>query len=79
MILQVEVLGGHAFEGSVEVRRSLSLSDAIISFRISDRHYSSIGAVVTVSALAIDPFAQQITSYCIRDLAAEDNSTVTVD
>ena len=49
-----------------------------MSSRTSDRHYSSIGAMITVFALAIDPFAQQITSYRTRDLAAGTNSTVAV-
>ena len=46
--------------------------------RTDDRHFSSIGAVITVLALAMDPFIQQIASYGTREAVADDPSTLKV-
>lgn len=46
--------------------------------RTDNRHFSSIGAIITVFALAMDPFAQQITSYGTREAVANIVSTLNV-
>ena len=42
------------------------------------RHISSLGALVTVLALAIDPFAQQVACYEVETSASSQNSTLPV-
>lgn len=42
------------------------------------RDISSIGAIVTVMSLAIDPFVQQVTSYRLENVASPHNSTIPV-
>ena len=42
------------------------------------RHVSSLGAFITILALAIDPFAQQVASYQLEKFASSQNSTLPV-
>ena len=49
-----------------------------ISITDSVRHVSSLGALITVFALAIDPFTQQVASYQVEELASSQNSTLPV-
>ena len=42
------------------------------------RHVSSLGALITVLALGIDPFAQQVASYQLKKYALSQNSTLPV-
>ena len=50
----------------------------IISITDVLRHFSSLGALITAFALAIDPFAQQVASYQLEELASSQNSTLPV-
>ena len=60
----------------MEVRDSIRT--CIISITDVVRHVSSLGALITVSALAINPFAQQVASYQLEELASSQNSTLPV-
>lgn len=42
------------------------------------RHVSSLGALITVLALAVGPFVQQATSYQLEQVASSQNSTLPV-
>ena len=50
----------------------------IVSITDVFRHISSLGALITVLALAIDPFAQQVASYQLEKFASSQNSTLPV-
>ena len=60
----------------MEVRGLIRTS--MISITDKVRHVSSLGALITVFALAIDPFAQQVASYQIERFASSQNSTLPV-
>ena len=57
--------------------RSLTRA-CIVSITDLLRHISSLGAIITVLALAIDPFAQQVASYQLEEFASSQNSTLPV-
>ena len=50
----------------------------IVSITDVLRHVSSLGALITVLALGIDPFAQQVASYQLEKFASSQNSTLPV-
>ena len=65
-----------ALENSMEVRSLARMSTTSVADIV--RHVSSLGALVTVLALAINPFAQQVATYQLEQVASSQNSTLPV-
>ena len=65
-----------ALDSSMEVRALVRPSTASLTDII--RHVSSLGALITVLALAINPFTQQVATYQLAQVPSSQNSTLPV-
>ena len=65
-----------ALDRSMEVRALARPSTASLADVI--RHVSSLGALITVLALAINPFTQQVATYQLERVPSSQNSTLPV-
>ncbi len=65
-----------ALDSSMEVRALVRPSTASLADSI--RHVSSLGALITVLALAINPFTQQVATYQLEQVPSSQNSTLPV-
>ena len=63
-----------ALDSSMEVRALARSSTASLADII--RHVSSLGALITVLALAINPFTQQVATYQLEQVPSSQNSTL---